>query len=171
MTVCLTWAECHLAVWCGTMRYVQSARQGWVPVGGLDPCLEVNALGAAAEMAVAKALNQYFRAGVNTPNDPDVGHAIEVRSTERPDGNLLIRPTDDDYRRFVLARGKMPKYELIGWFLGADGKREEWKRTTPKDYYYLVPAGMLRPIEELIHESRSGGAPASLNNRPANNME
>jgi len=47
---------------------------------------------------------------------------------------LLIRPEADDDVKFVLVKGGMPDYELIGWIMGGDAKKPEfldkpdWKR-------------------------------------------
>jgi hypothetical protein len=53
-------------------------------------------------------------------------HRIEVRYTRHPEGRLKIEKTDADDHRFVLVRGSMPEYQIVGWMKGKEGKRPEW---------------------------------------------
>lgn len=83
---------------------------------------------AGAEMAVAKFLNMRWNASIDDFNNevPDVGEAIEVRY-RRKDYDLLIRDRDPEKRDYVLVRGAMPTYEIIGWIHGWDAKQERFR--------------------------------------------
>lgn len=149
MNVTLTWYEQQIAGLCGLMRAVDSLRRGRrrALFSGAD--LDENDIQAAgAEMAVAKLFNRYWRAGVDTPALPDVGMKFEVRRTASHRA-LLVRDSDHDDRRYVMVRGSLPSFEVVGWMLGSDAKRECWKRNPNGDGdCYLVPEDALVKIRE-----------------------
>lgn len=97
-------------------------------------------------MAVAKFLCRYWLAGINTFKDPDVAPNIEVRRNTYPEGRSLlkVKPTDPDARRYVLVRGQMPTFEIVGWIWGHEAKRPEWLKNY-HDYgeVYYVPEAAL----------------------------
>jgi len=149
----LFWYEHLTAAVIGVFRTVESQRRGTAvdkPFAadrrkrvGLEQN-DINAVGA--EMAVARFLNKYPRLGVNTSKDPDVGHAIEVRWTE-DHHHLLLRPKDREDRVYVMVRGAMPSYEIIGWISGEDAKQPQyWKNPNNEGWCYLVPETALQPL-------------------------
>ena len=105
---------------------------------------DIDAVGA--EQAVAKFLNRYWLAGVNTHQLADVAPDIEVRQTPHANGRLCIRPDKlQPERPYVLVRGTMPDYEIVGWIRGKDARRDEWiddPNKRGKSAYY-VPASAL----------------------------
>jgi hypothetical protein len=110
-------------------------------------------IGAYAEMAFAKVTNQYWTgAGDTYQNESDVGKN-QVRSTEWPDGSLLIRPEDmEKYRQsiWVLMIGSADKgYRFAGWIRGFEGERKEYL-ADPKGrgVAYFVPQNKLHTPEE-----------------------
>jgi hypothetical protein len=112
--------------------------------------LEEEIVGACGEKAFAAYLGQYFVPSVNTFHEiPDVGE-VEVRSTTREDGCLIVRDNDHDDRPFVLAIVTPPMVELKGWMRGCDAKSDRYKRN-PNGHReaWFVPQCDLIPMEEL----------------------
>jgi hypothetical protein len=128
--VTLTWRELAIAAGVGVQRRIRSMAQGLTDSYGYNGeedvwTREIN--GAAAEMAVAKALGIYWDAGVNTFKLPDVGD-LQVRHTVRVDGCLILRSHDSDSDSYVLVVGKPPELTIVGGIQGCDGKSDEWIR-------------------------------------------
>lgn len=138
---------------CGLVRQVESMKQGSRdsrknkqdrPV---MECLMIHLIGACAEVAVAKLVNRFWRAGVGNYQDPDVGHNTEVRCTDKSHGNLLVRPKAEPARRYFLVRGTIPEFTIIGWIWARDAKQPKWLKDPNEDGpVYIVPA------EELLTE-------------------
>jgi hypothetical protein len=89
--------------------------------------------GACAEMAVAKYLGRYWQPlaerGYLSLVPADIGRSIQVRSTDRPGGCLIIHPDDEDEHLFYLViRLGAPRYTIAGWLRGRAGKRPEFWR-------------------------------------------
>lgn len=105
--------------------------------------------GALAELAVAKQYGFYW-----SPTsvedfkalDGDAG-PLQVRSTTRSDGRLIVRPNDPDDRVFVFVVNKPPRFYLSGWLTGADAKRPEWARNGGE--FFLVAPASLNPMGDL----------------------
>jgi hypothetical protein len=101
--------------------------------------------GCGSEIAVAKYLGLYWGANFGE-NGVDIKPNIDVKFTKHQNGRLLIRPEAGDDVKFVLVKGGMPDYELIGWIMGGDAKKPEfldkpdWKRPE----LYCVPEEALR---------------------------
>lgn len=116
--------------------------------------------GAAGECAVAKALGAYW-AGKGTFRGGDVGD-LQVRTSERDDARLIIRPDDPPAAIFVLVTGKAPRFDVRGWIRAHDAKRREWwSDPNGKGFAYWVPARALRDIGhlvEIVHAPREPGA-------------
>lgn len=104
--------------------------------------------GALAEMALCKHMGLYWTAGVNTFKHPDVGQDIQVRSTTRDDGCLIVRDDDSDDHRFYLVIGSNGTYEIVGWLYGSEAKKDKWARN-PGGYRrsFFVPQKFLRSID------------------------
>jgi hypothetical protein len=99
--------------------------------------------GAAGEAAAAKGLGLKWNAGVNTPEDPDIGNRTEARQTVltpdmRPHLFIRDRDTNDD-RLYILVSGEHGIYKLLGWMRCGDAKIARWRRTD----CWMVPAGLL----------------------------
>ena len=93
----------------------------------LQTRLKDEIVGAAGELAVARFLGIDQELGINTFHTvPDVGGNIEVRTTTREDGRLVVRNNDSPSRLYVLVTGTPPEMVIRGAIMGADARRPEW---------------------------------------------
>ncbi|MBA7468404.1 hypothetical protein ES707_03653 [subsurface metagenome] len=159
--VTLSQPECRIAAYIGRLRREISVaydrketRRDWTPDGFRN---DVEA--AAAEMAVAKYLNIYPEWQPTPGAVPGFdltwnGQKLDVKSTQRPDGNLLI-PYLEEYLLYILVCGKLPKYTILGKVSGS--KVPFIGRWTDMKYRacWLVPANQLEP---LIQARKKGEA-------------
>ena len=107
--------------------------------------------GAAGEVAVAKWRGRFFIPSINTFHRvPDCMENVEVRSTTRSDGHLIVRDNDDPGRRYVLAVVSTD-VTLAGWVNGSEAQRQEWRRASQRSdrQAWWVPQNKLRSMEEL----------------------
>jgi len=153
MIVTLTWTEQFYAAQAGVMRRLSAAnRKRSQPLGKPksmgDWDKDIESCGA--EAAVAKALGLYWQAVDANPHqlNGDVS-GIEVRSTKRKDGRLILHTKDPDDRPFVLVRGEMPTYDVVGWIMGRDGKKMDYTSFGDGRPAFFVPAKDLLPMDEL----------------------
>lgn len=131
-TVQLTPMEMRLAAIVGAERQVQSSSSPGTKHGtsNLDPwTMHLN--GAAAEIAVARALGLYWPASVNTfRSEPDIPYrgapGIEVRWISQPGYDLKIRQDDHPERMYVLVSGFAPRMTLHGYYLGNEARQAEF---------------------------------------------
>jgi hypothetical protein len=107
---------------------------------------EVHIIGAQGELAFAKATNRFWSGSFDTFHDPDLTGRLQIRTTERRDGCLIVRPADDDLDRFVLVIATPPVFLVIGWILGIDAKRPGFLRGENGPPAWFVPQVALRPI-------------------------
>lgn len=156
VTVTLTWPEQLQAVIIGGMRRIGSkARCRTAPYGDPQANLwDIDIEAAGAELAVAKAMGVYWTGICGYPEPAgDVG-GLEVRSTKRMDGRLILHDRDKDDAPYILVRGAMPIYQIVGWIYGRDGKQERYLfhgdgRSAHRRAYF-VPVEALRGMDELI---------------------
>jgi hypothetical protein len=133
----------------GVMRHTQNVKLGLGATFGERPELawQRHIEGALTEAALAKSLGRYWL-GTGKWKDPDVGD-VDVRATHRPNGRLIIHKEDPEDRRFYFMTGLNGSYELRGWIMGRDAKRDEWW-TDPVGGRpaYFVPIAALNPITD-----------------------
>ena len=153
MIVTLTWSEQLFAAQAGVMRRISAIHKKRdepykTPTGDL---WGIDVESSGAEAAVAKALRRYWQPlSTIAETDGDVS-GVEVRSTTRKDGHLIVHDRDKDHAPFVLVRGVFPVYDLVGWMYGRDAKQDQYKTTQVRfGYAYFVPDRDLRPLEELL---------------------
>lgn len=101
---------------------------------------------AAAELAFAKATNQYWAPTSRPDWDGDVG-TWQVRHTQRTQGHLIVYNGDRDTDRFVLVTGKIPEFHVIGWLLGAAAKKPGWWAPRMGRPCFMVPQGALTTFD------------------------
>jgi len=151
--VVLSQPECRIATYVGNLRrkislaYGHSTRQDFTSDGFRN---DVEA--AAAEMAVAKCLNIYpeWQPTPGTVPKFDLtwdGQRLDVKSTQRPDGNLLI-PYLDKELLYVLVCGTMPQYRILGEIRGSEVPVAGRWVTLEHGPCWLVPADKLEPLRQ-----------------------
>lgn len=134
MIVTLTPQECYLSSMVGLRRRLASKTDGKRERNGADRASEAeawffNVVGAMGEMAASKALGVYWPASINAPKgDPDMPPDWQVRTLAKHHYDLIVRDDDRDDQRFVLVTGDGPVFQVHGWVLGAEAKRQEWRR-------------------------------------------
>lgn len=145
--------EIRYAATIGIDRHIRAVMNGYKQPDGAsaEDAWDRDIEGACAELAVAKCLNVYFCPDINIFKGQDVG-GYQVRSTQNPEGKLIIRPNDSSEDTFIFITGVCPTFTVHGWILGADAKRHtEWlfgPNGRPKACF--VPRTALRPISSLI---------------------
>lgn len=103
--------------------------------------------GTIAEYVVSLALELPWR-----PIKPVRGAdlpGVEVRSTEHERGCLILHPSDDDDKAFVLVIGQYPRYRVAGWIVARLGKTPDHWREQARQAAFFVPQPALAPIETL----------------------
>jgi len=159
--VSLTNVETMLAGQIGVMRHTEALSRRSPNAFGLASDKDgwgLHVEGAAGEMAVAKALNVYWTATVNTYKEGgDIGRRIQVRTRSKHDYELIVRPSDRDDDVFVLVTGKSPTFHVHGWIYGHEAKKEAYlKDYGNRDPAYFVPHCALKALNEVDFNEFSG---------------
>lgn len=116
--VFLTPIEIEISLLVARKRYLESRKMGLVEKTYLENSSEVDQIGAAGEMAVAKHLGMYWYAGVNTFHGPDIEPNIQVRTVKNPNHRLIIRPADNKEDIYFLVLNQSPRFTILGWIYG-----------------------------------------------------
>lgn len=155
MIVTLSYAEIQVAYFVAVQRRIFNMKKQSKHQHGLAPETEptnIEMLGCAGEMAVAKAFNLYWDTSLNH-HTVDVGGLVEVRSVNQPGRRLLIHEKDRSDLPYVLVYSdpRSTIFTLKGWIVGEEGKKEEYVRdlTGKNRPCYVVPDEKLRPMTEL----------------------
>ena len=151
MEIELSPAEMLQAAMAGVMRHVENTKNKKAPTYGINPSRDWQAHieGALGECAVAKALNQYW-AGKGKIGDPDVGLNLQVRTSSRDNGDLILHPGDKDDVAYILVNGLNGKYNIKGWIFGSIGKNEAYWRDPAKGRpAFFVPQDVLIPFDDI----------------------
>lgn len=105
--------------------------------------LAMDCMGARAELAFAKFIGVYwtnaFDDVIGEYPKSDVG-GYGVRSTEWPDGCLMVHKRDPDEQTFVLVIVASPFFRFPGSMIGSAAKQEKWwdvERT--RSGAYMIP--------------------------------
>ena len=108
------------------------------------------AMSVAAEMFIA--VNPFVkidRGRVPNKKIDDAG-PFQVRSTEHPNGHLLIYDDDPSNRIFILVTGKHPNFKMAGWILCRRAKLRRFWRTDMKEECFCVPQSFLNHDEDSL---------------------
>lgn len=107
-------------------------------------------LGACGELAVCKSVNKFWSPSVNTFHGiADAGHNVEVRTTQRINGSLIVRDNDPDDRWYYLVVGTPPTMTVVGYIKGSEAKRDQWLRDPHKHRLsWFVPQDALYALTE-----------------------
>jgi len=76
---------------------------------------------------------------------------LEVKTTKRPDGSLILHKTSNPEQPFVLAiLESASTIRLVGWTWGHEGQQEDfWRENVPRPCY-MVPQVCLTPMVDLV---------------------
>lgn len=141
MTVTLEESELQIALFVAMLRHANCCSRGQRNSYGLandSDGLQNDADGCLGEFAFAKAFNRFWNGKIGHVTNGDVGK-VEVRSTRRPDGRLILHPEDLDDGRYVLARINRNRVDLRGWIYGKDGKQQQFWVTSVGRPAFFVP--------------------------------
>lgn len=115
--------------------------------------------GMLAEVAVCKALNVAWFAGIAGLNGADAGSRILIRSTPikyMHSGHHFVTLRDSNKHpnaASVAVAGCWPRWTIIGWVSVADAMRPEWLRTkeqgSTEDSYWVPMASLRIDWDEL----------------------
>ena len=147
----------------GAARQDDAVRRGLKDKYGFqgDP-LEIHVNGARGEIGFAKVVGAPWRSSVGTFKS---GHAVgklQVQTRSRHDYELIVRPEDRpvESEPFVLVLGNFSLFAVIGWIIGRDARRDEWRQThANRPVAWFVPQEALRDISELSPELTGGTGP------------
>jgi hypothetical protein len=117
---------------------------------------KLHASGALGEMAVAKMLDVYWDAPIDTYKDADLGDKIQVKTRSHREYDLIFRKNDSVTEYFVLAllwdkwlpTKKWPSENwtvfVVGWRFGEYCIRDEWEQSYGKrEKAWFVPQNVL----------------------------
>src|SRR4029453_15200055 len=140
----LTFLEVGQAAYVGVQRHLRSLAKNRRQANGLmqehtEPW-SIDIEGAAAELAVARTVNQFWSASSEAFGPADVGGRIQVRWADSDAKRLIVHESDPDDHVFVFVVGRAPCYRVMGWIIGKDAKRPEWFGTpNSRPPCYWVP--------------------------------
>lgn len=144
----LSVAEITTGAITAVMRQVDNiakSRQGRNNEAGMTDW-QLHVEGALGEMAVAKWLKAYWSGEVGNLSAADIQDTIQVRTTARHNGHLILHEWDKDDDLFFLVIGKNGTYKIVGWISGHVGKKlQYWRDPTGSRPAYFIPALALQP--------------------------
>lgn len=112
----------------------------------------IDRLGFLGEMALAKCMNLMpdFSVGPQANGADLVTHdgiRIDVKTTERPDGNLIVKPKENpdvDYYFLVRWDERFLCATIVGWIKKEKLRQERYERVIRGQLCYFCPAKDLR---------------------------
>ena len=156
VTVTLSATECQIASMIGRRRRYISLKYNRVTTrrdftaDGIHNDIE----SSGAELAVAKYFNIYPEWSPTPGEVPKFdlrlrGLHLDVKNTDRNDGNLLI-PYLNESLVYVLVCGVMPKKNIMGCIRGdLVPERGKWREDLPHQPCWFVLADRLNPLKEV----------------------
>jgi hypothetical protein len=100
--------------------------------------------GYLGEIAASRGLDLPWTPGGLLVKTGDLADKIEVRTTDWPNGHLLITTRDKDTAQFILVRGDYPTFELIGWTTAQEGRIRGEKRPGDPPCWYVNEGALNR---------------------------
>lgn len=143
--VILTPSEIMMAAQVGVMRHVQNIKRKVKEAYGASPDKDwqYDIEGALGEYALAKYLNRCW-GGTGEYRAPDVC-GVDVRTSSKDWGDLILHPKDPDTRIFFLLTGLNGRYTVRGWCYAKEGKKDQhWKDPAGGRPAYFYPQTLLR---------------------------
>ena len=134
----------------GITRHTHSRKQG-LKSGFDDKDNEMDILGAQGEIAAAQCLWIPFEPQVDTFKAADIGVNLQVRTTPRTNGRLILKRGDNPEHIYILVRKLAASdFEVVGWVFGHEGQRPEYlKKVGHGGSVYFVPNHKLKSIADL----------------------
>ena len=156
ITIKLSAFELYQIACAAAMRRVSALSKTRRPQFGIGPDREWQAdlEGLIGEYVLAKHCDRFWYPTVGKL-DTDEGdvHGFQVRTTAWRNGCLIVNKKDHDEDKFVLITGENTvglTWNIRGWMLGADAKRDEWWIAKQKDRYaYFVEQHELNEMETI----------------------
>jgi hypothetical protein len=152
VVISLTKIEYEFASYAGFLRHRENT---WAQVperyGSKGEDLDKHTLGAVGEYCLAKYLDRHW-SGPGRMKQPDVGREIQIRTSNKVSGHLLLHKADNDDDYFVaVAKGATTEsWHVKGWVYGRDGKLQEfWKTLQYGRPCYVIPNEILRSMVSL----------------------
>lgn len=145
----------------GVRRHIASIerpnRNGFVDEHGEGWHIHIE--GACGELAAARVLEIEPMMSVNTFGSvPDIGGLFDVRTRSKENYELKIKHGDVSFRPYVLARGKAPTFDIVGWMVPAQAWRnQQWiKSHGGRTAVWFVPDASLYDVGMLMGERPAG---------------
>jgi hypothetical protein len=113
---------------------------------------QLHVIGAWGEAVIAKATGIYWAGDLGAPDRgaPDVGR-FHVRATLRPDGRLILHPDDHDDAPYVLVvPQRLPRFCIVGWCYGRDGKQAAYWENSNGRPAFFVPWSALTSFAQFM---------------------
>lgn len=126
-------------------------------VGDPAKVQELEFIGVGGEIAFAKWMNVFPNIStVLVPDAPDYvihGIAIDVKSSDRPDGDLIIpiHKKQESAGVYVYLNGSLDrgKYDLVGWTTAKVAFQKKYERDLGRGLSRVIPRKSLYPCETL----------------------
>ena len=170
----LVMLQMNLAIEVAKLRNAKALENGCAPGNKQPPenTLRDDINGAMGELVVAKYLNHYWDGTQRDLDAPDVG-PYEVRTNgTRRFRDLRLQPEDYDDRIFISVVGFCPKFQILVWIAGIDGKvSDNWKELAPDRPCFCVKPEDLHPMDTLPSLEQAWAAPSLARYRPAQLMK
>jgi len=149
--VIMTEEQYQRAVQVGIRREEESVKKGLKQAHGASEkgSVDRHILGAPGELAYCLYTDQDWNESINTFKAPDVGTDIQVRTTNRLDGRLIVREADKDEDLYVLVLSEGKKFKIVGSILGKDAKNSQYLMApNGREPAWFVPQSDLTKIED-----------------------
>jgi len=101
--------------------------------------------GVLAEMAYAKAIGAPYAPDANLDAATGDVRGAHIRSTQYPDGHLLLHEDDNPDAPFVLLVGEDQRWQIAGWLYAREGQHTRYWNPTVRYPCYYVPQAALHP--------------------------
>ena len=111
----------------------------------------LHVIGAQCEFACSIIVNRYWRphvGKVGKDRQPDVGGCLEVRSTDLPDGRLIVKPHDPEWPTALIFHDRN-RHVFLGWEMAWRVKQEPLLHYADNDPAHFMQQRELRNLTEL----------------------
>lgn len=150
MQITLTPNQFQMAAYAGFLMRVENLHAGRRAAYGCLSGFDAQILGAVGEYVVSLGMGWPWD-GPGRLRAPDV-NGVDVRTSSRADGALIVHPRDPSDRAFILVTASPDPltYHLRGWVWGREAKqRAYWADPAGGRAAYFVPQTALHPLAAL----------------------